>query len=275
MKVAEAKKKVIALFTRAQDEAVKVLDEAGGPDVTSKNEKYDALGKGYDELVATVKDLADKVEAMGGKSKDAPSEAAGGQGEKEVPPAKVGGKGIDEDEDKDKVDDEDEEVVGDEDNSLADRVAKLEAMCKKLMGTGDEDMEEEETGDEDDGEEESEDDDFEESSMTGDTKSRAEILAPGIKKTKDIKVKALQTVYATKDGKKIIEALTGGKKPDFKTQKTVDHLFIAASEVVKATRSDDFKKTKTTDYVPSLRQDDSVVSAEKLNEINAKHYGKK
>ena len=131
---------------------------------------------------------------------------------------------------------------------------------------------------EEDEEEESEDDDFENSTMVGDSVevlSRAEILAPGIKKSKDIIEKALKTAYDTKEGKKVIDSLNGGKKLTFDSKDKVSTLFIAASEVLKASRTQELAsaKRKTLDYVPSL-ENDGFVSAEKLNEINANFYKK-
>ncbi len=110
--------------------------------------------------------------------------------------------------------------------------------------------------------------------MTGDTASRVEILAPGLKaKEKDAKVMALKAAYATTDGKKVIEALTGGKEPKFDSQDKVNTLFIAASEVLKASRTADLSKTKQTrDFDPSESSPLSGLTPEQMNERNAKHY---
>lgn len=255
------------LFGKTRDEATKdqllaaatVMDAEGGPDITEKNVEYEALGKGYDELVKSVKDLGSKFEAMKKGGKDAKGEAEAGQGEKDMPPAKAGGK--------------------DDGGDMEARLAKLEMICSKLMekmGASDDaagENEEEVVGDAD--EEEMEDDDYEESGMTGDTASRAEILAPGIKKSKDMKVKALKTVYGTKDGKTIVDAFTGGKAPKYSSKAEVNRLFVGVSEVLKSQRTADLKRTKTSDAYEDVISKKGPMTAEQMNEANAKHYNKK
>jgi hypothetical protein len=141
---------------------------------------------------------------------------------------------------------------------------------------GDEYDEEMSEDDKEDGDEEmSEDDDFEETHMVGDAKSRIEILAPGLKvKGKDAKKKALEVAYATADGKVFIETLNGSKPVDFKKvdAKTVDHLFIGASEMLKVARTKDLSKLKqqTRDFDGSDVR--GAMTAEKINEINEKFY---
>lgn len=263
MGVDKVKETVKKIFGKAQDDAMNAIEDAGGPDITSKNQKYEAEGKGYDELVKSVKDLAGKIESM--KPKDAASaEAAAGQGERTQGPAEARG-------------------AYDAD-AVEERLKKLEMMCSQLMEKmaskegGDADMEEKAEDDDmesmDEDMDESEDDDFEESSMTGDTASRAEILSPGIKKSKSVKIDALKAAWGTKDGKRIIEALNGGKTPDFKSEKEVDHLFRGTSEVMKLSRKDAVKQTKVTDFGSTIFRE-GPMTAEKLNEINAKFYNRK
>jgi hypothetical protein len=184
---------------------------------------------------------------------------------------------------------DDEEKMSDDDK-LEERLKTLEAAVEKCleglskMKSGDEDKEEsededkekEESKDEEECDEDMDDDDFENSSMVGDSTeilSRAEILAPGLKKSKDIIAKALKTAYDTKEGKKVIDSLNGGKKLTFDSKEKTATLFIAASEVLKATRTKELSDTKrkTLDYVPSLANEGGI-TAEKLNEINAKFY---
>ena len=259
------KSRIQSIFAKAQDDAMKAADDESGPEVTAKNVvAKDDHGKGYDELVKTVKDLGEKVAAMKPKESkdDKAGEAAGGSGEV---------------------------VADDEDGDLEKRLAmleeghkKMETMLEKILEhvgddmTHDEEEHEEHVTDDDEEEEheESEDDDYKESGMTGDAKSRAEILAPGIAKGKDIKVKALKAYYETKDGKKIITAMCGGKKPDFKSAKTVDTLFVAASEALKATRKSQLKSTKVNDYSAD-HGDAGPMTAEQMNERNAKFYNLK
>jgi hypothetical protein len=110
---------------------------------------------------------------------------------------------------------------------------------------------------------------------TGDAASRAEILAPGIDlKAKDLKVQALKKAYGTKDGKKVIETLTGGKEPTFDSVEAVESLFIAASELLKAQRAEEFAGTrkKATDFISTISPRPGVMTAEQLNEINAKKW---
>ncbi len=105
---------------------------------------------------------------------------------------------------------------------------------------------EDEEGEMEEGEE-SEDDDIEEAVLSGDTAdtaARAEILSPGIKVTKDVKANALKAAYTTDEGKGVIHKLTGGKAPTFDSAEKVDTLFIAASELLKASRTDGFSKSK-------------------------------
>lgn len=235
--------KIKSLFSKAVDEAM-----------SGEETPVDDKAGAYDELVKMCADLSAKVEAF--KPKD---EAPPEKKDKEEKPAP-------------KKEGEDEEVAP----SLEDRLKALETAVSKLLEakSGDEDPEEgEEMSDEEGEEEESEDDEME---MTGDTASRAEILAPGIKATKDVKSKALKIAYGTKEGKKVIDALTGGKAPAFDSKEKVDTLFIAASELLKSDRSEGLARTKRTkDFSSVIFDQDSVMTAEKMNELNAKRYAKK
>ena len=254
------KDKVKAIFAKAQDEAMKMVDDA---ESEKENPQDPSTGKpsmpahddkSWDELHKMVTDLGEKMEKLMGAKKSEDDKAK--------------------DDDDDKVHDDDdkekEEEVKDDDDAEGDlesRLKRLEAAVSKLL---EREAKEDEVSVTDDDDDEVEDDDFEESTMTGDSISRAEILAPGIAKTKDIKKQALMSFYKTKDGKAILEALSLGKKPDFKSQKTVDQLFVSASEVVKQKRAGDLAKTKvsTGDSV----QGPKVMTADMINEINAKYY---
>lgn len=72
---------------------------------------------------------------------------------------------------------------------------------------------------------------------TQDHIARAEILVPGIDKTGDVRTKTLRAYYATADGKKAVEVLTGGRAPNFDAVPEVELLFNSASEQLKALRS--------------------------------------
>ena len=251
------------IFGKAQDEAMNLVTDA---DMEEKDEKDDKKKESkdaasYDELVQCVKDLGEKVESLSKeKSKD-----------EEKPAPKKDDKKADK-----KDDAKDEESEGEK--SLEDRLKALEAAVQKLLeNKADEESDEtdDEEGDEGD---ESEDDDFEETTMTGDSAtdmaSRAEILAPGLKATKDVKAKALKVAYATRDGKRIIDSLTGGKAPAYDSAEKVNTLFIAASELMKVSRTNEFSKSKQTRDFNSVTDTDGVMTAEKMNEINAKHYNR-
>lgn len=254
------KERVTAIFAKAQDEALKVVDEdkedkakdaepkkeeEKAKDAEPKEETKAMDAKGMcDELVKICDALSKLKDAM--MPKDAASPAAAGSGEKEE-------KAEDSD-----LDPKMKEYV---DSKMKEM---MDSMKPKEDGSESEDA---------DKEEESEDDDFEESSMVGDTASRAEILAPGIKLTKTVKVDALKAAYATKDGQSIINQFTGNKAPDYKSSAAVDSLFIAASELLKVKRSKEMTATRTTDYQPSLAA--GPVSPEQMNEISAKFWSNK
>lgn len=90
-----------------------------------------------------------------------------------------------------------------------------------------------------------------------DTVARAEILAPGLANTPDIKRKALDAAYATADGKQTIDILLAGKTMD--TADT-DVLFIAASEMLKQSRRGQLN------VLPTFHDSKPVVvTAEELN----------
>lgn len=258
---------------------VKAVDEAmaEGKEEKSKDEK------GYDELVKVVKDLSDKIDSMGkGKDEEKPAE--------KKPKAKEDEESSDEDADEEEKSEDDEE----EGMKLEERMKALEAAVAKLLEkSSDESSEEEEKSEDEDEEEESAED---EDDMSGDASiegeegeqsekktgdalmlSRAEILSPGIKKTKgtDIRVEALKSAYQSKDGKAIINALTGGKKPTFDA-KGADALFVAASEMLKAKRGTGLEKTKDgKGFAVDANAKNEPMTPEKMNEIHAAHWARK
>lgn len=247
------KEKIKNIFAKAQDEAMKMAEDEAGKEPPKEEKKPEAKDEGmgaYDELVKMVKDLGEKIGAMSSKPKDeAGNPAAGEKVEKKA----------------------DDEVPPEAGSSMEDRMKKLEAAVAQLleMKAGDADLQAEGT----DADKECEDADKEdESAKTGDTASRAEILAPGIEITKNVKVEALKAAYATKDGKKVIHSLTGDKAPAFDSAEKVETLFIAASELLKQSRSSDFSKTKTHDFQSSTETPKGAMTAERMNEINTKFY---
>lgn len=245
------KEKIKAHFAKAQDEAMKIMDEASPEkkDDDKKEPAKDDMMGGYDALMKACKDLGEKVDALNKpkEQKDASTEPT------ESEAAKVVAK-----------DAEAEEM---EKKKVA-RDAWIDAQMEKESKDADPDTEEvEEIEDEDD---------LDIGSLTGDTASRIEILAPGSKlKGKDAKSKALLAAYATTDGKSAIDKFTGGKSPNVKDESLVDAIFIGASEILKGTRRTELAKTKTQDEsVLSFEVPKGGMSAEKINELNEKHYAK-
>lgn len=265
MKLSERIKAVI--FSKGLDEALKMADEAavesaaptGGqtPPVSATGapaqakDAYDDLKKGMDAIKSGMDALSEKIASMGKKSGDAPEEKE----EKVV----------------------DEEAAA---PSMEDRLKACEAAVAKLLeqyAGGDESEEKEEKVGDEEMEEGAEDDDFEESTMVGDSasatdvRSRAEILAPGIKDGKDIKVRALKTAWATKDGEKILKSINGGRAPAYDSAEKVDTLFTAASELLKAQRSTATAKTKqrAADAGEPLSE---AMTPEMINKKNEEFY---
>lgn len=248
MKLSE---KIKAVFAKAQDDAMKMADAEEAPKKEDDKEKAKDDGAGYsmDDVMKAVKDLGGKVDAMAPKQKDA------------EPPKE-----------EEKSKDADEAV------SMEDRMKALEMKVDKLLqsmssdefpGNGDKAKDEEGEKAEDAG---CEDDD---SDMTADSASRVEILAPGMKASgKNFKAKAIEAAYATVDGKSVIEMFTGNKSPDLKNEKFIDTLFIAASEVLKSSRSSELAKTRirTNDFQSGIEVREGGMTPEKMNEINSKHY---
>lgn len=250
--------KIKSIFAKAQDEAMKMAEDESG--MEKKDDAKDAGA--YDELVQICKDLSAKVDALG-KSKDAEKDDMKKDDEKK-----------DDSKDEEKKDDDQEKKAEDDDQveaSIEDRLKALEASVSKLLEGMAKDSDEEKSEDED---MDMMDDDMEENTMTGDALSRIEILAPGMKAAgKDAKAKALKTAYSTKEGKKVIDSLTAGK-PTFDSA-NVDTLFIAASEVLKASRASDLSRTKqgssTEDSTVSKNE---IMTAEKMNELNKEFYNR-
>jgi hypothetical protein len=260
-----------------------------------KGEKKVTDQDAYDELVEKVSDLMERVEGLLEKksSKDdaEEEEEKSSKDDAEEEPKK---KPKD-----DKAKDDDEEGA---ESEILERLKVLEAAVAKLLKmeaseqSGDDAEEEEESEDDaeeeeeqekskddDEEEEESEDDDKahddaeekkEKKDMTGDTASRAEILSPGIKVTKNVKRKALEAAYGTKDGKAVIHALTGGKKPAFDSASRVATLFLAASELLKSKRGTGLERTKDANAFDSGAGKEEM-TAEKMNEINQAAWARK
>lgn len=102
------------------------------------------------------------------------------------------------------------------------------------------------------------------------TAARAEILAPGIAKTGDVRGEALKAAYKTADGKAAIDALLAGRAFDAADVT----LFIGAAELLKAKRMEAQHAARPTiDNLPTLQA--GAMTPEKINEMNAARYGRK
>jgi hypothetical protein len=262
MTIKELQTKFKAIFTDAQEKVDKIAEDAslGGKQSpqdppSGKPATADESGMAMDELVK----MCDDFKKMG----DALAEKMASMKPKDAAEKKP----------EEKADDAEGESSG-----MEDRLKKLEAAVSKLleMQAGDEkpddDGKEKSEDAEKEEKEEMEDDDFEESTMVGDTASRAEILAPGIAMTKDVKAKALKMAYSTKEGKKIIESINGGKAPTFDSKEKIDILFTAASEIMKKARVEEFSKTKQTRDIDGTAVNAGFKSADDINRMNAEFY---
>jgi vacuolar-type H+-ATPase subunit I/STV1 len=243
---------------------LKIADEGseGGEKKDDSKKADDASG--MDEVKKMIADLGEKVAAMS-KPKDEEKKDDGKKDDKKADDA-------DEDGEKKDAKDDGEEGEGD----LEGRLKALETAVAKILSILEDAGSEEGEESEDEDAEESEDEDSEESedegSVVGDDASRIEILAPGSRfKGKDARKKALETAYASDDGKRVITALTGGKKPTFDA-KTVDTLFVATAEVLKSSRNElaGTKKAKANDSGEQASK--GPMTPEKMNEMNAKRY---
>jgi len=103
-----------------------------------------------------------------------------------------------------------------------------------------------------------------------DTIARAEILAPGIAKTKDVARKALAQAMVTDGIGAVVLPLLRGKAVDALSQDEVDGLLVSASEIVKVSRRSDMAKAVTIDNLPTIKA--GPMTPEKVNELNAKQY---
>lgn len=254
----DKKKTLISrIFDTAKKDAEKIIDEAGGEEKEKADDAV-SLDEKISGMMKVINSMNEKIESMSG-GKDAAKE------KEEEAPAK------------------DEEAVPAKDD-IEGRLAKLESAVAKLLesqATGDEEVEVE-----------SEDDDFEESTMSetgdsaededdedesvvdADTRSRAEILVPGIKPTKDMKAQALKLFAATKDGKEVMKVIAGGKLTLDNKQQT-DLMFNAASEMMKLKRTKTFASAKAHDVKAAegeVGATKKLVTPELMNKKNEEFY---
>lgn len=253
--------KLLSVVGITQDEAKKLVQDEAASEEKPVEEKADdsKAHDGYDALMKAVKDLNAIVSNMTG-----PTEAAKDEESEEKSEAKPAADAMEE-----RMKKIEDAVAG----ILEKMGAKDAAEEEAPVVTDEEGGEEEESMDEDMEEGEESEDEM----CTGDAASRAEILAPGLDtkgKTADVKAKALKACYGTKEGKKLIEQLNGGKAPAFDSAEKVEMLFTATSEVLKAQRNRELTKTRQVrdqELVDGTPQD-RVMTAEKQNELNKEFY---
>lgn len=218
----------------------KTLDEA-----FAEKEKDEPVVDAVAEIEGQIKDLQGKLEEAK-KAKDAPPPAV----DPAAPAPDAGG---------DKLD----KII-----SLLEKLCGADA--DSVVDADETEVVEDEFPDKDKEEKEKAKDSVEHDEAT---KSHAEILAPGIAMTADVKTKALEVAYKTKDGKKIIDALTAGKK--LSEVKNHDVIFSAAAEVLKSKRTEDFGKhasvASAVDAFPSLKTV-GTMTAEEINKKNEEIY---
>jgi len=148
---------------------------------------------------------------------------------------------------------------GGEEDPVAKRLSVIEAALAKLLGL--EEKEHAPMGGEGEGMDMCKD---------AETIARAEILAPGIAKTADVKVKALDAAYGTEEGKAVIDILLAGKTMD---QADKDLLFVASSEMLKGVRRQQLNTQVSLDSLPGMKAGE--MTPDKINAMNAERYGKK
>lgn len=170
------------------------------------------------------------------------------------------------------------EVTNADPADISERLARIEEMLQRLldaMQLGAMDSDEEVIVDSDeeviiDADEDLILDACSEETTDADTIARAEILAPGIAKTGNVKRRALRAAYSTKDGRDIINTLTRGSG----VTGDVDTLFIAASELMRGkNRAASFARASTRDADSLLHR--APMTPEMLNKKYAEFYAQK
>lgn len=226
------KDKVMRAFGKAFDEAMP--DDKGTPPDADSTKDADSV-----DLVTTLKGLISRIEALEGKVSNSDKESDKKEAQDEGPAP--------------------DDMTVDEDNGEDDRLSKMEAMLlqlvQKLMPQDDdkEELVEDKTQYED-----------------SETISRAEILAPGIEATKDIKINALGIAYKTETGKKAIDSILSGRSFD---EADKDLLFAASAEVLKSMRREKMNSTSVMDSMNINKKECS--SPKSLNEFYTDYYTNK
>lgn len=137
---------------------------------------------------------------------------------------------------------------------LSAKIDKLLEAIGKLISLEQKEQEEEMVN-----EEKAKDKCDEEVTADADTISRAEIIAPGIAKTGDVKAKALDAFKATEEGAEILKTFDG---------LSVDAQFLAVSELLKVQRSGTLTRP-TADTAGS-----KALTADDINKLNSEYWAK-
>lgn len=243
------KQKIMGIFSKSLDEAMAENTPPAGDQEVEVGEVLAAIMKRLDALEASIKPTGDEDGDKPAADEDVPASDEDG----DMPASKEG------------------DHTPEEMTALEQRLGNIEKVLAKLAGIeqGEGEMMDEDPEASKDGEGYMDEEEAT-ATVTADTKARAEILAPGISMTKDIKAKALKVAYGTRDGKAVIDTLLAGKK--FSTADS-DMLFVGASEMLKGVRRSQLQSSVTLDRLPAMQA--GAMTAEKINEINAARFGKK
>jgi hypothetical protein len=242
------KQKIMGIFAKSLDEAMPENTPPVGDQEVEVGEVLAAIMKRLDALEASIKPTGDEDGDKPATDEDGEKPAS----DEDMPVSKEG------------------DHTPEEMTALEQRLGNIEKVLAKLAGIeqGEGEMMDEDPEASKDGEGYM--DEEVSATVTADTKARAEILAPGISMTKDIKAKALKVAYGTRDGKAVIDTLLAGKK--FSTADS-DMLFVGASEMLKGVRRNQLQSSVTLDRLPAMQA--GAMTAEKINEINAARFGRK
>lgn len=134
--------------------------------------------------------------------------------------------------------------IGQKLDTLIEAIGKLVGLEQQEQEMGDE----AETGEE------------KEEAMDADIVSRAEIIAPGIAKTGDVKTKALDSFKATEEGAEMMKAFDG---------MSLDAQFVAVSELLKVKRN--VTMTRPTGDSAGV----AAVTADDINKLHAQFWANK
>lgn len=235
------KEKIMGVFGKALDEAMTEENPPAGDKAVDYGAALDAIMKRLDAIEAAMTKTdgekpADSEGEMKPEDSDGEAEAAAAE-----------------------TDHTPEEMT-----ALEARLVTIEKMLAKLAGL------EAAEGELEVGNEEAEAEVNVDMCKDADTIARAEILAPGIRKTADVKAKALKAAYATEEGKTVIDTLLAGKAFDAADK---DLLFVGAAEMLKGVRRSNLQTRVSLDSLPGMKP--GAMTPEKINEMNAARYGRK